>query len=123
MRKAALLLAALAALGGCRGPVSAPEPQVRVGYTAEHPLPMASIPASYAFLDRLRTPEGRPVRYRRVGAFAVPEGTPAARNGTAILDAYDVTDGSGGTVRLWLDPYAGHTSPVPPEGFRLAPQR
>lgn len=127
MRKAAPLPLIALALGGCLGlgaDAPAPEPRVRVGYAAEHPLPMASIPDSYAFLDRLRTPEGRPARYRRVGSFRAPDGIPAAPNGkAAILDAYEVADDTGATVRLWLNPYAGHTSPTPPDGFRLAPSK
>lgn len=124
MRKATLLGGmALLALAGCLGPrtdAAPPAPKVRMGYSREHPLPMASIPASYAFLDRLRTPEGHPVRYRRVGSALTPA-RGEGHGGKGILDLYEVTDDTGAAVRLWLDPYAGRTSETPPDGFRLAP--
>lgn len=116
-----LLVLGMASVGclGPRKPAAAPAPEIRWGYSAEHPLPMASIQASYAFLDRLRTPEGHPVRYRRLGSTLAPEGSAAARNGKGILDIYELTDDAGATHRLWLDPYAGRTSADPPEGFCL----
>lgn len=125
MRKAALLSVMAVVLGGCLGVgADTSVPRVRMGYTAEHPLPMASIPDSYTFLGRLRTPEGRPARYRRIGSFRAPDGIPATRNGkAAILDAYEVYDDTGATVRLWFNPYAGYTSSTPPDGFRLSPEQ
>lgn len=93
-----------------------------MGYSGANPLPMASIRASYDFLDRLRTQEGQPVRYRRVGSVLTESARQhAQQKGEGILDVYELSDDAGGSVRLWLNPYAGHTTTTPPDGFSLAP--
>lgn len=114
-----------------------PEPRPW-GYSMEYPLPMASILASLDYLDRLRTPDGQPVLYRRLGAVkrrltAATEPPPPPgllyrlrrtlgfeSTPGHILDRYELQLPAG-TKILWLDPYAGHTTTEPPAGLRLAP--
>lgn len=140
-----LLCLALPALllGGCVAFRARPEatlPQPRPwGYDIAYPLPMASILASFDYLDRLRTCDGARVPYRRLGAVkrasalwasapTPPEGLLAkirAKLGLTatpghILDRYELRLPTGTRV-LWLDPYAGRTTTEAPEGLRLAP--
>lgn len=114
-----------------------PEPRPW-GYSMAYPLPMASILASLDYLDRLRTPDGHPVPYRRLGAVKrrltlATEPEPPSGLLDRIRDALGLTPTPGhildryelslptGTKTLWLDPYAGRTTSEPPAGLQLAP--
>ncbi len=107
-------------------------PKIREGYSQEHPLPMASIPASLDYLDRLRTVTGEPVDYERVDSVKIYTDGEQSSDGILawlglerrpgpILDKYEVRTPSE-TVTLWLNPYAQRMPENPPEGFILAPQ-
>ena len=144
-----LALGLLFLLAGCQAlplslssarpePAELPDsPPIAWGYSQDYPLPMASILESLNYLDRLQTPDGRPVPYRRLGALKRPSSLPPPEPTTRlerlrawlglakapghILDLYELRV-PGGTVNLWLDPYAGYTTPYPPAGFRLGPK-
>lgn len=73
------------------------------------------------FLSRLRGPGGERVVYRRLGSCC-PFSSPAAKGGSAALDAYEVThDGLEAPAVLYLDLYTEPDGAVePPRGFTVA---
>ena len=112
------------------------------GQSPEYPLPMASITASYEWLDRLTDLLGGPITYERVRSLKKPTdpGKPVSAtvpphglrsllsrlsgnhpSGAHIIDCYRLTDRYGNERLIYLDPYAGHTAPDAPEGLRLRP--
>ncbi len=68
-----------------------------------------------AYLSRLRGPDGKPPRYRRIGNVG------AGVHGN-VVDLYEVTCGSNTTVQIYMDMYHhGHieTNAVP--GYTIVP--
>lgn len=105
----ALAGAARVALGMPVVPESALPPW---GSTAENPVRMASISGEYAWLARLRTADGRPVRALRRDAVFV--------NGfEGPLDVWSVAKGDGEYADLWIYGYGPGNAMEAPEGFLL----
>ncbi len=91
---------------------------------------MTSIPASLDYLDRLRTVDGAPIQYQRIGSVKVYT-EPSDDDTTTwkewlgfehrpgpILDQYEITTPTQ-TVILWLNPYANRAPLAPPDGFSV----
>ena len=85
------------------------------GRALSNPVPVAGIVAARLYLDRLRTPDNRPLKWRRTGSQFCPDGA-------GPVDCYELTDACGGTLgELFISPYHQRISARAPEGLLLVP--
>lgn len=85
------------------------------GTSRDNPVKAVTIPDSYAYLESLRTREGLPVKYQRIGSMTGKDG--------GIIDGYTVTfmeDGTLKSMEIYIDPYAAENSSQAPEGLVLS---
>ncbi|MBR0256565.1 MAG: hypothetical protein IJQ58_02400, partial [Synergistaceae bacterium] len=80
--------------------------------TPENPVRAVSIGHSYRYLDRLRTPSGEKVSYRRIGSMKGNEPP-------GIIDCYILTLSGDKTMQIYIDPYCAENSYAAPEGLML----
>jgi len=85
------------------------------GYSETNPIMESSVHTSYAFLDRLRTTDGKAITYDRCGSLSVELG-----GQVAMVDTYKLlVDGEEFKI-LYICPY-GHALGKAPKGLTLAP--
>ncbi len=81
------------------------------GTSKDNPVQAVSIQDGYIYLNNLRTLDGQPVKYRRIGSMSGRDG--------GIIDGYTVAF-NGKSIELYIDPYASENSTEAPEGLTLA---
>lgn len=92
-----------------------PNGQGEFGLVKTNPIPTSTAFGSDAYLKRLRTLDGRPIKFSRIGSFSVD-----LFPGTNI-DGYNVESASGEKLpTLWLCMYHKRNSNKAPTGFKLA---
>jgi hypothetical protein len=92
-----------------------PNGQGEFGLVKTNPIPTNTAFGSDAYLKKLRTPDGKPIKFSRIGSFSVD-----LFPGTSI-DGYSIESASGEKLpTLWLCMYHKRNSNKAPKGFRLA---
>jgi hypothetical protein len=92
-----------------------PNGQGEFGLEKTNPIPTNTAFGSDAYLKRLRTPDGKPIKFSRIGSFGVD-----LFPGQSI-DGYNVESASGEKLpTLWLNMYHKRNSNKAPKGFYLA---
>lgn len=92
-----------------------PNGQGEFGLEKTNPVPTNTAFGSDAYLKRLRTLDGKPIKYSRIGSFGVD-----LFPGQSI-DGYNVESASGEKLpNLWLNMYHKRNSNKAPKGFYLA---
>ena len=81
------------------------------GTSRENPIQAVSIADGYDYLNRLCTPDGRPVKYERIGSMSGISG--------GIIDGYRLELGGTKTMTVYIDPYSPENSTDAPEGLML----
>ena len=92
-----------------------PNGQGEFGLEKPNPVPTNTPSGSDAYLKKLRTLEGKPIKFSRIGSFGVelfPD---------QLIDGYDISSESGEKLpTLWLNMYQKRNSNKAPKGFYLA---
>ena len=92
-----------------------PNAQGEFGLEKTNPIPTNTAFGSDAYLKKLRTPDGKPIKFSRIGSFGVD-----LFPGQSI-DGYNVESASGEKLpTLWLNMYHKRNSKKAPKGFYLA---
>lgn len=78
-------------------------------YSQDNPVLATSVAAGYKYLDALRSLDGSPVPYKRLGSVTSDDGN--------IFDKYALTASE--SVIIYINPYANINSTLPPAGFRV----
>lgn len=92
-----------------------PNAQGEFGLEKTNPIPTNTAFGSDAYLKKLRTPDGKPIKFSRIGSFGVD-----LFPGQSI-DGYNVESASGEKLpTLWLNMYQKRNSKKAPKGFYLA---
>lgn len=85
----------------------------RYGWDITNPIPVRGIPAEPIYLNRLRTKEGRVIKWHRLGSTG-------AKNIKNPIDIYILSDAEGNDVgTIYVSPYQGVISSTAPEGLSL----
>ena len=83
------------------------------GLTTSNPIPINGIPASYAYMDRLRQTNGNNVSYKRIGTFT-------SEITDEIIDGYKLYSDSGiELATIYICPYVNANPSKAPKGFVL----
>ena len=92
-----------------------PNGQGEFGLEKTNPVPTNTPSGSDAYLKQLRTLDGKPIKFSRIGSFGV-ELFPGQ-----LIDGYDISSESGEKLpTLWLNMYQRRNSNKAPKGFYLA---
>ena len=92
-----------------------PNGQGEFGLVKTNPIPTNTAFGSDAYLKKLRTPDGKPIKFSRIGSFGVD-----LFPGTSI-DGYNIQSASGEKLPiLFLCMYHKRNSNKAPKGFLLA---
>jgi hypothetical protein len=89
-----------------------PEGYGEFGLEITNPIPVASIPDSYAYLNRLVTNSGARITYNRTGSMSAP-------NIESLIDEYRIFRDGSQIATLYICPYNKKTSTKAPKGFKL----
>lgn len=89
-----------------------PEGIGEFGYDVTNPIPVNTIFGNTAYLGRLRTLDGKKVRYER-------KGSTRASNIKNLIDIYDIYDEDEKIATLYINPYNKKNSIISPRGFKL----
>ena len=84
------------------------------GTTKSNPIMAVTIQDGYNYLNHLRTTDGKPVHYQRLGSIRDESGD--------ILDKYRLSfevNGEQRELEIYIDPYATENSSIAPEGLML----
>lgn len=84
------------------------------GLVKTNPVPTCGIKGSNAYLENLRTVNGRKVQAQRRGSVSVPDVT------KAMIDMYDITCNDEILATIYICPYNKRNSSKSPDGFVLA---
>ncbi len=90
-----------------------PEGYGEFGLEITNPVPTASIPESYFYLQNLRTTSGSNVIFDRIGSMRAP-------NIQATVDGYKILCNGSQIATIYICPYNKRTSKKAPKGFKLA---
>ena len=92
-----------------------PNSEGEFGLEKTNPIPTNTAIGSAAYLKQLRTLDGKPIKFSRIGSFRVdlfPDQS---------IDGYSVESASGEKLpTLWLNMYHKRNSNKAPKGFYLA---
>ena len=81
------------------------------GLNVNNPIPVKSVPASYAYLENLKFTDGMKVIYNRIGSFG-------SEYVTHPVDGYSISHPDGREIcTLYLSPYHKINSKLKPKGF------
>jgi hypothetical protein len=89
-----------------------PEGYGEFGLEITNPIPAASIPDSYYYLDNLKTVSGGKITYDRIGSMQAP-------NINATIDGYRIFSNGSQIATIYICPYNKKTSAKAPKGFKL----
>ena len=89
-----------------------PEGYGEFGLEITNPVPAASIPEGYVYLDRLRTVSGSEITYDRIGSMQAP-------NIESTIDGYKIFCNGSQIGTIYICPYNKKTSAKAPKGFKL----
>ena len=84
------------------------------GVSLDNPVKAVSIADGYNYLNQLRTSEGNPVKYERLGSMS-------GKNGN-IIDGYMLyyeEAGAKHNIKIYIDPYAVENSGEAPRGLKI----
>jgi len=90
-----------------------PEGYGEFGLTITNPVPAASIPESYLYLQNLKTVSGSEITYDRIGSMQAP-------NIKATIDGYKIFGNGSQIATIYICPYNKKTSAKAPKGFKIA---
>ena len=85
---------------------------INFGVSIDNPVKAVTIADGYNYLNQLRTNEGNPVKYERLGSMRGKHG--------GIIDGYMLYYEEAGTkhsIKIYIDPYAVENSDKAPEGL------
>jgi hypothetical protein len=83
------------------------------GLSASNPVPVYGIPSNEIYLGRLRTPDGKLLKWRRIGSTS-------HENIEKTIDEYEIFNEFGTTIaHIYISPYHWRTSLKAPVGFRM----
>lgn len=83
------------------------------GLTTSNPIPINGIPASYAYMDRLRQANGKKISYKRIGTFS-------SDITSEIIDGYKFFSEDGTELAtIYICPYVNANPNKAPKGFIL----
>jgi len=83
------------------------------GLSASNPVPVYGIPSNEIYLGRLRTPDGKLLKWRRVGSTT-------HENIENNIDEYEIFNEFGATIaHIYISPYHWRTSLKAPVGFKI----
>ena len=89
-----------------------PEGVGKFGLEATNPIPINSIFGSKIYLNNLKTSEGKPVQYIRLGSTH-------ASNIQKPIDIYEITVEKEVIAKIFISPYNKKNSDKTPEGFKI----
>lgn len=89
-----------------------PEGIGEFGHDITNPIPVNTIFGNTSYLNRLRTADGKEIRYERLGSGG-------AENIDGPIDIYDIFCGSEKIATLYIHPYNRKDSEKAPKGFKL----
>jgi len=93
-----------------------PNGQGEFGLVKTNPIPTNTAFGSDAYLEKLRTPDGKSIKFSRIGSFSVD-----LFPGTHV-DGYNIESASGEKLpTLWLCMYHKRNSNKAPKGFHFEP--
>lgn len=83
------------------------------GLVSSNPVPVYGVPNNEVYLGRLRTPDGMPIKWERIGSMK--------DNGiNELIDNYNIFDSKGNKIaNIFISPYHLHTSLKAPKGFKM----
>jgi hypothetical protein len=85
------------------------------GLEPSNPIPVYGIPNNDIYLGRLRTFDGMPIKWERVGSMK-------HKDIDKLIDNYDIFDSEGKLIaNIYISPYHLHTSQKAPKGFKIIP--
>lgn len=90
-----------------------PEGYGEFGLEITNPIPTASIPESYFYLQNLKTASGSDVTFDRIGSMRAP-------NIQSTIDGYNISCNGSQIATIYICPYNKKTSKKAPKGFKLA---
>ncbi len=90
-----------------------PEGYGEFGLEITNPIPASSVSASYDYLRRLRTADGREILFNRIGSMTSPP------NIEHIIDGYNLFVDKQKVATIYICPYSTDTSSKAPKGFQL----
>jgi hypothetical protein len=83
------------------------------GLDPSNPVPVYGVPSNEVYLGRLRTLDGMPVKWERVGSMqhdSIYE----------LIDNYNIFNSTGNKItNIYISPYHLHTSLKAPKGFKI----
>jgi hypothetical protein len=83
------------------------------GLEVSNPVPVNGIAANNVYLGRLRTPDGMPIQWSRVGSTR-------HKDINKPIDNYDIFNSKGKKItNIYISPYHLHTSTRAPKGFKI----
>jgi len=83
------------------------------GLEPSNPVPVYGVPSNEVYLGRLRTLDGMPIKWNRVGSMQ-------HENINEPIDNYNVFDSKGNKIaNIYISPYHLHTSLKAPKGFKI----
>ena len=84
------------------------------GLCKTNPIPTRSVPASNAYLESMRTKDGRRVTAARMGSTSAKDVT------TGMIDIYQLSADGLAVATFYICPYHKRNSAKAPDGFYLA---
>lgn len=86
------------------------------GLDKNNPVPTKFSVGSMSYLSRLRTMDGNPIKFNRVGSTSVP-------HLEQMIDIYSITDSRGNSLgNIYTCMYHKRNSKKSPKGFKLIPE-
>ena len=83
------------------------------GLEASNPVPVYGVPSNNVYLGRLRTLDGMPIKWERVGSMK-------QENIYEMIDNYNIFDSKGNKIaNIYISPYHLRTSLKAPKGFKI----
>lgn len=83
------------------------------GLAPSNPVPVYGVPANDVYLGRLRTLDGMPIKWERIGSMQY-------HSIYKLIDNYNIFNSKGNKIaNIYISPYHWHTSLKAPKGFTI----